>query len=69
MDFAQIIRELVEEKRRLDEAIRVLEGVASARGTSIAKRRGRKGMSAEERAQVSARMKRYWAARRAKARK
>ena len=67
MDWYAAIRELHEEKKRLDRLIAALEAVengGSPEGASGSPRRGRKMMSAEERKQVSERMKRYWAARR-----
>ena len=67
MDWYTAIRELHEEKKRLDRLIAALEAVehgGNPEGTSGSPRRGRKTMSAEERKQVSERMKRYWAARR-----
>jgi len=67
VDWYVAIRELHEEKKRLDRLIAALEAIAngeSPEGTSSLPRRGRKTMSAEERKQVSERMKRYWAGRR-----
>ena len=60
MDLHQIIRELQSEKRRIELAINTLEG-----GDEIPHHRGRKFMAAAERQEVSERMKRYWAKRRA----
>ena len=74
MDLYKAIRELVEEKKRIDRIIASLEAMlASGRlgpqgkmaAKTPGKRRGRKSMSAEERRQVSERMARYWAQRRA----
>lgn len=69
MDFLQIIRELREEKKRLDRVIATLEDIvnrAESPDKAVPKsRRGRKGMSEDERKQVSERMARYWARRRA----
>jgi hypothetical protein len=75
VDLYKAIRELVEEKKRIDRIIASLEAMLK-RGTTFApdgagsriapaKRRGRKSMSTEERKQVSERMARYWAAKRA----
>ena len=75
MDLYKAIRELVEEKKRIDRIIASLEAMLK-RGTTVApdggapkdvspKRRGRKSMSVEERRQVSERMAHYWAAKRA----
>lgn len=67
MDLDEAIRALLEEKKRLDHLIAVLEELeqVSNHGSSrmVRKRRGRKSMSLEERRQVSERMKRYWAQR------
>ena len=66
MDVNKALRELHEEKRRLDIAIAALEArlgnESRARG-----RRGRKSMSPAERLEVSKRMSKYWEARRASA--
>jgi hypothetical protein len=73
VDLYKAIRDLVEERNRIDKIIASLEEML-ARGNSQAstkkdrrpaKRRGRKNMSPEERKVVSERMARYWAARRA----
>jgi hypothetical protein len=73
MDLRTTIRELYEEKQRIEEAIASLEELIGARGRPAApapaeslrkERRGRKNMSPEERREVSSRMKRYWAKRR-----
>ena len=66
MDLYEAIRALHEEKKRIDRLIAVLEELqrSSDRQPAASKRRrGRKTMSAEERRQVSERMKRYWAQR------
>lgn len=68
MDLYRIIRELVEERDRLQRIINSLEGMNSAaypQAQSTGKRRGRKSMDSTARAEVSERMKRYWARRRA----
>ena len=74
MDLYKAIRELVEEKKRIDRIIASLEAML-ARGNvgpqgkaatkDPPKRRGRKSMSPEERREVSERMARYWAEKRA----
>jgi hypothetical protein len=78
MDLRTTIRELYEEKQRIEEAIASLEELIGAKGRPAApapaeslrkERRGRKNMSPEERREVSSRMKRYWAKRRAGAAK
>lgn len=65
MDLQKAIRELYEEKERLDGAIASLEHLRT-KGTIVAakRKRGRKSMSPAERETVSARMRSYWAARR-----
>lgn len=68
MDIHKTLRELYEEKRRLDIAIATLD--ANLRRDGLippVKRRGRKSMSAEERKQVSMRMAKYWEQRRTQA--
>lgn len=67
MDLSKTIAELYEERARLD---RVIESLQQLGGTSVAvpinaSRRGRKFMSPEERREVSERMRRYWAGRKA----
>jgi hypothetical protein len=68
MDLYRIIRELVQERDRLQRIIESLEGMTPPlRVTSHPehKRRGRKSMDDAARQEVSERMKRYWAQRRA----
>jgi hypothetical protein len=63
MDLLKIIRELHEERDRIDRAIASLEALlagAESGAPAPAKRRGRKGMSDEERKQVAKRMREYW---------
>ena len=67
MDVNQIIRELTEERKKLARIIEALEK-GKIEGLSPSKprgRRGRKSMDEAGRQEVSERMKRYWAARRA----
>jgi len=66
MDLLEIIRQLYEERKRLDRAIQALESMQETGQPIARKRRGRKSMSREERQRVSERMRRYWAARRSK---
>ncbi len=68
MDVHKALRELYLEKKRLDAAISNLERRARTPIRPGAGARGRKQMSAEERIEVSKRMKRYWEARRAQSR-
>ena len=68
MDLYRIIRELVLERDRLQRIIDSLEEMkhdpAPVRAEG-AKRRGRKSMDRAAREEVSQRMKRYWAQRKA----
>jgi hypothetical protein len=64
MDLTTTIAELHREKERLVRVIAALEELQSG-GTIARPRRGRTSMSAKERQEVSARMKRYWQTRRA----
>jgi hypothetical protein len=65
-DLYRIIRELVDERNKLDRIITSLEEmILSGEASEPAlKRRGRKSMDSTARKQVSERMKRYWAKRR-----
>jgi len=68
MDLYRIIRELVEERERIQRIIEYLEQVKSPgkmTGKPAAKKRGRKSMDHAARAEVSERMKRYWSQKRA----
>lgn len=66
MDLTKAIRELYEEKKRLDEVIARLEAILEGGlpRAGAPRRRGRAGMSPQERLEVSRRMKEYWARRR-----
>ncbi len=69
MDLYRTIQDLYEEKEKLERVISSLEELqrtAALAGAPLPppKRRGRKSMAPDERRQVSARMKRYWEARR-----
>jgi hypothetical protein len=65
MDVFRAINDLFEEKKRIDRMIAALEAKQkSHNGSSLRKRRGRTSMSAEERRQVSERMRKYWEDRR-----
>ena len=73
MDIVKALRELHNEKKRLDAAIASLEARAKAARTGAARkpargRRGRKSMGPAERLEVSKRMTQYWEARRAQMR-
>ena len=68
MDLNKVIRDLYEEKKRLDQIILSLEQMEE-RGepespAAPEKRRGPKRMNAQARMEVSRRMKEYWASRR-----
>lgn len=75
MDLFEAIRELLDEKQKLNEVIAYLEALsASSPGEKStpgplrrsAGRRGRKSMDQAERLEVSRRMKAYWDSRRKK---
>jgi hypothetical protein len=66
MDLYRIIFELVQERNRLQKIIESLENAGRAGHPPVQrKRRGRKTMDRAAREEVSERMKRYWAKRRA----
>jgi hypothetical protein len=65
MDIDKLIRELNSEIDKLIHVVGYLEELRCTSGTSATpSRRGRKSMGTEERQEVSARMKKYWANRR-----
>lgn len=68
VDLHKTIRDLLDERNRLDAIITRLEraqAIEAAKALSAPpKRRGRKNMPDEERKQVSERMRKYWAQRR-----
>jgi hypothetical protein len=67
MNINKMLHELYEDKQRLEKVIRSLEELREnpVDGQhSMGRKRGRKSMPTEERLEVSARMKTYWAARR-----
>jgi hypothetical protein len=68
MDIYRALRELYEQKERLDKAIASLEQIQNTGvgDVKLSTRRGRKSMDEDERRQVSERMKKYWAGRRKK---
>jgi hypothetical protein len=66
MDLYRIIHELVQERERIQRIIESLESVNPSDNSDVPrKRRGRKKMGRAAREEVSERMKRYWAKRRA----
>jgi uncharacterized protein HemY len=69
MDLYRVIFELMQERNRVQKLIESLESAGlegSGQLRSAGRRRGRKSMDEAARQQVSERMKRYWAERRAK---
>ena len=74
MTIPEMIRSLEHERAMIDEAVetlRKLQATRAAHGALVMEeshRRGRKSMGTAERAQVSQRMKAYWAKRKQKAR-
>ena len=67
MDYWAALNELYREREHLTTVIRNLETLVGGKQPKAFSRRGRKNMSASEREEVSARMKRYWASRRGQA--
>lgn len=68
MDLYRIIFELVQERKKLQKLIESLESMGPGGDPPArrpVKKRGRKSMDRAAREEVSARMKRYWAKRRA----
>lgn len=68
MELDILIRKLSDERAKLDSVIESLEELRKAvneTGKKLGKKRGRKFMDDEGRKEVSDRMKKYWAARRA----
>jgi hypothetical protein len=71
VDLYRTIKTLHEERQRLTKLIESLQRLEISGNAPVRRkaprRRGRKSMTAAERKQVSERMKKYWAARRAAA--
>ncbi len=70
MDLYRTIQTLRDEQKRLEKLIESMEQLKASGGNGLVHRktparRGRKGMTADERRKVSERMKKYWEARRA----
>ena len=66
MDIHRLIKDLYDERERVSRLIAFFEELQNpGKGPPKMRGRGRKSMSAEERRQVSARIKRYWDQRRA----
>ena len=66
MNYWDALHQLQQERERLTTVIRNLEALVEGKRPGPLTRRGRKGMSPAERAEVSERMRKYWAARRVK---
>jgi hypothetical protein len=71
MDLHKTIQDLYAEKEKLEDVIASLEELQRAASANVltpgrSKGRGRKSMGAQERQEVSDRMKKYWARRRGK---
>jgi hypothetical protein len=65
MNYDRVLRILYAEKEKIDRVIASLEKLQAITPTTAAPRRpGRKSMNDQERREVSARMKRFWAERR-----
>jgi RNA polymerase-interacting CarD/CdnL/TRCF family regulator len=64
MDLDGIIRELINEHKKLERVIRALEEQGPGTETQRKGRRGRKSMDSAARLEVSERMKQYWAKKR-----
>jgi hypothetical protein len=61
VDLYRTIRDLLEERKKLDVMIARLERLRDVQSERpLAKRRGRKTMTEDQRREVSERMKRYW---------
>lgn len=68
MDLQQTIHQLEIQKQKIEFVISELEQLQNSNDSGsvvMQSRRGRKSMGSEERGQVSERMRRYWANRRA----
>lgn len=70
LDLSKTIQDLHAERKRIVDLIRAVEDVQGYFASRLARqetvrRRGRKSMDVAERLQVSERMKKYWAMRRA----
>jgi len=70
IDLRKVLKDLYTQRERLEHVITSLEALqqGSTAGLPTEKKsnRGRKSMGAEERREVSERMRKYWAARRKK---
>jgi hypothetical protein len=67
MDLNRAIADLREEQARIDktiESLSILQADTPALRPRVRHKRGRKFMTSEERLEVSARMRKYWAQRR-----
>jgi hypothetical protein len=70
IDLRHVLKDLYSQRERLEHVISSLEalqdGSAGAMPPEKKTNRGRKSMGADERQEVSERMRKYWAARRKK---
>lgn len=66
MDLSKAIQDLYAEKEKIERSIALLEQIQNngAVRANVMSRRGRKSMGADERKEVSSRMRAYWASRR-----
>lgn len=66
MTVREMMTQLAAERAQIDEALRTLAKIEQAQQVQPypGRRRGRKGMGQEERAEVCRRMRAYWAAQR-----
>jgi len=64
MDLNKTIEGLREQRDKIESVIKQLEAMRDGFPMKIRSTRGRKSMGTEERKEVSARMKKYWASRR-----
>jgi hypothetical protein len=68
IDLRKVLKDLYTQKERLEHVITSLEALQQGSEAQMPPQkktnRGRKSMGAEERREVSERMRRYWAARR-----
>jgi len=70
IDLSKILKDLYQQRERLEHVITSLEAFQEDAGAGLNTKkktnRGRKSMGADERLEVSERMRRYWASRRKK---
>ena len=70
IDLQKVLKDLYTQRERLEHVITSLEALQQGSGAVLPSQkrtnRGRKSMGAEERREVSERMRKYWATRRKK---